>query len=389
MDYNSSDNSYENNSWHSGIKFVEKKRPKKFIHVLAVIFLMFFSASIGGVIGGYYVKKNYVPEGGSSTNNNTQPNVMSQSQTSSTPKSAVSKVAETVGPAVVGVENNVSGISGDVTQGSGSGIIFDKAGYVITNQHVIDQATNIKVVLSGGRKVNAKVVGSDKKSDLAVLKIEVANLPVAKFGDSSKVRVGDTAIAIGNPGGEEYAGTVTCGVISAVNRTLNVDDRTYKVLQTDASINNGNSGGALCNDSGEVIGINSLKLGNTEGIGFAISINEAEPIIQNLIKKGYVPRAFLGIKYRYLNATDAKDYNVPSGAAVDSVISGSAAETGGIQAGDVVVEINNKKIEKDGDIQTILDSLKIGDTVPIKLWRSGNYTTLKIKLGDSRISGGE
>ena len=387
MDYNSSNNSYENNSWHSGIKFVEKRRPRKFINVLAIAFLMFFSASIGGILGGYYVKKNYIPEKSNLLNSNNQQNTVSQQQTAGSSKSPVGRVAESVGPAVVGIENNVSSVGGVVTQGSGSGIIFDKAGYIVTNQHVINGATSLRVILSGGRKVSAKVVGSDVKSDLAVLKIDVQNLPVAKFGDSSKVRVGDAAIAIGNPMGEEYAGTVTSGVVSAINRTLKVDDRTYKVIQTDASINPGNSGGALCNDSGEVIGINSLKLSNTEGMGFAISINEAEPIIQNLMKKGYVPRAFLGIKYQYLNTSDAKDYNVPSGIAVDSVISESAAEKAGIQKDDIIVEINNKKIEKDGDVQTILDSLKIGDTIPVKFWRDGSYSTVQVKLGDSRIGG--
>ncbi|HBF76402.1 MAG TPA: protease, partial [Clostridiaceae bacterium] len=231
---------------------------------------------------------------------------------------------------------------------------------------------------------NATLVGADKKTDLAVLKIDAGNLPVAKFGDSSKVRVGDLAIAIGNPLGQEYAGTVTVGFISAVNRNINMDGRKYKVLQTDASINPGNSGGALCNEAGEVIGINSLKAKQSEGMGFAISINEAIPIIQSLMKDHYISRPYLGIYYVFIDQETAKANDIPVGVAIQQVVNGSAAEKADIRQGDIITSFDGVEIKKQDDLGDILEKHKVGDTVTAKLWRNGRTLDVKIKLQDSK-----
>ncbi|KRQ86689.1 putative serine protease HtrA [Caloramator mitchellensis] len=369
---------FNEHNWGSGIKFVEEKKPKRFIRLIGLILIVFFSASIGGILGGYYVKKNY--ESTSITSD--LPNLKTQS-TSTLPKNAVNQVAELVGPAIVGVSNNVDTVFwGKQTQGSGSGIIFDKNGYIVTNYHVIDGATEVTVTLSGGKKLPARVIGTDYETDLAILKVNATNLPVAKFGDSSSVRVGDIAIAIGNPLGEEYAGSVTVGVISALNREITVEDRKYKVIQTDASINPGNSGGALCNENGEVIGINTLKISSAEGMGFAIPINEAKNVIDELLKHGYVSRPYLGIAGTFIDKEQAKQYGVPAGVGVQEVERGSGADNAGLRPGDIIVEFDGKRLEKFEDLTETKEKHKVGDIVKAKIWRDGRYLELRIKLGE-------
>ncbi|SHF06523.1 S1C family serine protease [Caloramator proteoclasticus] len=369
---------YNNGSWQSGVKFVEEKRSKKILRFLALIFIVFFSAGIGGIIGGYYVKKNYTEAPLLNNQLNTKQEIVTN-----IPKNSITKVAEVVGPAVVGITNNVTTFTGrTVKQGTGSGIIFDKSGYIVTNQHVIDGASEVYVTLAGGKKLPARVIGADYRTDLAVLKIEAQNLPVAKFGDSSNVRVGDIAVAIGNPLGEEFSGSVTAGVISAVNRKMTVDGRTYKVIQTDASINPGNSGGALCNEAGEVIGINSLKISSAEGMGFAISINEAKPIIESLMKNGYVSRPFIGIYYEFIDEEIADEYNVPVGVNIRGVERGSGAEEAGIRPGDIIVNFDGVDIKRMEDLSDVLEKHKVGDIVSARIWRDGKYIDVKIKLGE-------
>ena len=226
----------------------------------------------------------------------------------------VPEIAAKVGPAVVGVINKTTVTtqqywdpwsgryyynqdpsqdeSDTVEQGSGSGIIISEDGYIVTNQHVIDGATEVDVILNTGTTYTAEIIGQDEKTDLAVLKITPDNetLTPAVLGDSTTVQVGELAVAIGNPMGMEFSGSVTAGIISAVNRTMTIDNRTYNLIQTDAAINSGNSGGALINQYGEVIGINSVKLSSSgvEGMGFAIAISEAKPIINDLMQSGHV-----------------------------------------------------------------------------------------------------
>ncbi|SKA95409.1 serine protease Do [Caloramator quimbayensis] len=376
---------FNNNSWESGVRFVEERKPKKFMRFLGLILIVFFSASIGGILGGYYVKKNY--DNGYVYQEKSQENIKNLSQNNETadiPKNSINQVADAVGPAIVGVDNNVRTWGGGTAlQGSGSGIIFDKSGYIVTNEHVIDGATNVTVTLPGGKKLPAKVIGSDIRTDLAVLKINATNLPVAKFGDSSKVRVGDTAIAIGNPLGEEFAGSVTAGVVSAVNRKLYLDGKVYRLIQTDASINPGNSGGALCNTAGEVIGINTLKNVDAEGMGFAIPINEAIPIIQSLMKNGYVSRPYIGIEYQFIDEDTAKENQVPIGGYVVRVVRDGAAEKAGILPGDIIVALDGANIDTSDSLTEILSKHKVGDVVTMKIYRSGRYQNVQIKLQDS------
>ena len=236
----------------------------------------------------------------------------------------------------------------DTSEGSGSGIIFKSDGFIITNYHVIEGATEIKVKLSNDNVLKATVVGTDAISDLAVIKVEASNLPIAKFGDSSKVKVGDLAIAIGNPLGEQFSGTVTAGIISALDRRINIVDKKtgeqtiYKVIQTDAAINPGNSGGALCNIYGEVIGINSLKINSasgTDGMGFAINTNEAKEIINDLMTYGKVIRPAIGI---YGGTAISVGNDGVEGVYVQEVVRGSGAAVAGIMPTDIIIEIGGK-----------------------------------------------
>lgn len=384
----------DNDSWQSGIRFEEKKKSKRIFRMLGIALIAFFSASIGGIFGGYYVKKSYAPSyyGGSNVNNNigniiktdNDSNLNVNVKESNLPKNSITKATEIIGPAVVGVDNNAKTWQGGTAlQGSGSGIIFDKSGYIVTNEHVIDGASNIYVTLSGGRKVTAKLIGKDSKTDLAVLKINLDNLPVAKFGNSSSIRVGDVALAIGNPIGEEFSGSVTVGVISALNRNIDVDGKEYKVIQTDASINPGNSGGALCNEAGEVIGINSLKISSAEGMGFAISINEAIPIIKAIMKNGYVSRPSLGIVSAFLDKDNAKFYNVPIGAYVQEIINVNVVNMTGLKVGDIIGKFDNIELKNDDDLPKIIDKHKVGDYISARVWRDGKNVNLKLRLVDS------
>lgn len=371
--------------WESGIRFIEKRRPGRVLRFLALLMVVFFSGSIGGIIGGYYVKKNYSPNSELKNNQSTKDNTQTVIKSST----SITKVADEVGPAVVGVTKYIGGSignlwGGNTIGGTGSGIIIDSKGYIVTNYHVVENAAKISVTLPGGKKVEATYVGGDEAVDLAVLKVkDINNLPVARFGDSSKVRVGDTAIAIGNPLGEELAGSVTAGIISALNREITIEGEANKYLQTDASINPGNSGGALCNDQGEVIGINTIKAGSAEGIGFAIPSNTAKPIIDELISKGKVSRPYLGIGYVFIDKYYAENWKVPMGIGIKTIVKDSPAEKAGLKVQDIIVGINGVEMDNENSLKSILKNYKIGDEVTLRVWRDGNYGETKIKLGNS------
>lgn len=262
-----------------------------------------------------------------------------------------------------------------IEQGSGSGIIISSDGYIVTNQHVIDGATEISVILNTGDEYVAKIVGADSKSDLAVLKIDKTGLPAATLGDSDKLQVGETAVAIGNPLGQEFAGSVTAGVISALNRTMTVDNKVYNLVQTDAAINPGNSGGALVNQYGEVIGINTIKLSQTgvEGIGFAIAISEAKPIINDLMNNGYVSgRPIVGIM-----VTESR-----SGLTIDSIIEGSGAEAAGLKIGDLIVKADNKAVKTSAELNEIRDKKSPNDILTLTIIRNGDVLNIDVTLGE-------
>ncbi|MBQ8526427.1 MAG: trypsin-like peptidase domain-containing protein [Clostridia bacterium] len=308
------------------------------------------------------------------------------------------EIVDMVGPAVVGVVNKTTytnpyggmfgqmpNSSGEVEQGSGSGVIISADGYIVTNNHVIEGATEIGIILSNGEQYNAKLVGTDSRTDLAVVKIEASDLTYAKLGTSSELRVGDTAIAIGNPLGQEFAGTTTQGIISGLNRSVTIDNKTLNLIQTDAAINPGNSGGALVNNKGQVIGINTAKISSSqyEGLGFAIPIDDAKPIVEDLIANGYVKgRPVIGIGGRAVTERDAQAYDMKVGVYVVSMTADSPAYMAGIKIGDIITECQGSKIETVDDLNEIKNKHKVGDTLNLKVYRQGKTIDIKLILGE-------
>ena len=242
---------------------------------------------------------------------------------------------------------------------------------------------SVKVVLNSGVEYEAKVVGYDEKSDIAVLKIEEKGLTYVTFGDSSAVMVGDRAVAIGNPLGTELMGTVTQGIISAVNRTVTVEDKTMTLIQTDAAINSGNSGGALLNAYGELIGINTVKMAATgvEGLGFAIPSNHVKEIVDDVMQYGYVRgRLVIGVSGTNITERLAQYYELPVGFYVNEVIEGYGAYLAGIQPGDVIIKCDGVVTETIDDINSQRDKHKVGDVMKITVVRNGETKTLNVKL---------
>ena len=293
------------------------------------------------------------------------------------PKSVVDIAAE-VGPSVVMVTTTatVSTIFGNsLQQGSGSGIIISDDGYIVTNEHVVSGATELSVITNTGEEYSAKLIGADNKSDLAVIKIEATGLIPATLGNSEELEVGELVVAIGNPLGQELFGTVTDGIVSAVNRSMTVENRTYNLIQTNAAINPGNSGGALVDRFGNVIGINTIKLSNTEveGIGFAIAITEAKPIIADLMNNGYVSgRPLVGI-------TVTENRN---GLSVYSIAQGSGAELAGIEIGDLIVKADGNVINTSQKLNEIRDTKKPGEKITLTVIRNGELKDIEVVLGE-------
>lgn len=307
-------------------------------------------------------------------------------------------IAENVGPSIVAITskvayqdyfNNVS-----YSEGAGSGVIFkvdNQYAYILTNYHVIDGAKELIVEIVKDEFINATVVGKDKSTDIAIIKVAKKDMKTATasgvkpavFGNSDNIKVGQTAVAIGNPLG--YNNSVTVGVISALDRELK-GQNSLKLIQTDAAINPGNSGGALVNGSGEVIGINSVKIANeeVEGIGFAIPINAIKPLIEEILSKGFISRPYLGIYGADISKETATVYEVPVGVLVRSVVEGSGAEKAGLKQGDIIISINDTRINSMTDISSVLAKLKVGDTVKAKVVRNQSQNiTLTIKLQDA------
>lgn len=306
---------------------------------------------------------------------------------------SIVEIARQVGPAVVGIvatsqsANSIFLIPSQ-SQSSGSGIIISSDGYIVTNNHVVNGATSLKVILNTKEEYDAKLVGVDAQTDIAVIKIEASGLTSAVLGNSGDVEVGELAVAIGNPLGQELAGTVTTGIISATNRTVTVDDVEYTLLQTDAAINNGNSGGALVNAYGEVIGINSVKMASTgvEGLGFAIPSDIAKPIINDLMTVGYVQgRPVIGINgWRNITKDMSLYYKLPVGIYVTSVVEFSAAEKAGIRPGDVIVKYNGEKVETVDELNALRDQNKVGDTVTLTIVRDDKTMDISLALGEDK-----
>ncbi|MGM9925367.1 MAG: S1C family serine protease [Bacillus sp. (in: firmicutes)] len=334
-------------------------------------------------------------------------------QQTTTAASSIADMVEKAVPAIVGVvniqqsQNNYfypqqgqRGQSSEgVETGSGSGVIFkkdSKYAYIVTNNHVIENAQTIEISLESGEKTTAQLIGTDALSDLAVLTIDAKYAEsVLEFGDSDQLRTGEQVVAIGNPLGLDFSRSVTQGIVSALNRSVTVStsagDWEMNVLQTDAAINAGNSGGALINTAGQVIGINSLKISENgvEGLGFAIPSNEAVPIINEIIEKGKVERVYLGVGLAGLDEIPGYylqnlPQNVEEGVMITSVNQNSAAGKAGLQVQDVIVSINGHKVSNSVEFRKYLyTNLKVGDKATLKLYRQGEMKTVEVTLASN------
>lgn len=314
-----------------------------------------------------------------------------------TAESVVEAVAKKVTPSVVGIRTTTSvrsffGSSNEST-GEGSGVVYSADGYIITNYHVISGAVTNK----SGSKIEvftdtldsdsyeATVVGYNISTDLAVIKINAKGLTPAEFSDSSKLKVGQYVITVGNPGGLEFMDSVTYGVISGLNRVVS-SDSDVKLIQTDAAINPGNSGGALVNTKGQLVGINSSKIVSEEfeGMGFAIPSNTVAEICKNIIEKQNDPEPYLGISVsEKYNSSVLKYYGYPSGAVVSSVADGSPADNAGLAKGDIITEFGGTKITEYSMLESLLQKCKPGDQVSVKIYRSGRYYSTTVTIGSN------
>ena len=298
------------------------------------------------------------------------------------------QAARKVGPTVVGITNKayVRDFFNRVQlaeRGYGSGVIYDKSGLIVTNNHVVDGASEIIVSLADGRSAQGKVLGTDAATDLAVVKIELDNLPVAEFGDSSTVQVGEPAIAIGNPLGMEFRGSVTVGIISALNRSVEIGEKKFTLFQTDAAIDL-ILGEEVTTADGEIIGINSAKIAvsNVEGIGFAIPINNVKPIIKELASKGRVAHPYVGASL--IDKTIAKQYgfdmDLHDGLFIMKLSKGGPLARAGARTGDIITEFNGVKVQSVAALRDEIAKHKVGDQVNITVLRNENQMTLAVVL---------
>lgn len=376
----------------------KKKRPG--LVVIALVAVM--SAFLGGALSIFVFSQIYsnlptIPDSklsDSSITTTMNTNTTSANESYSQDVYPVVSIAKNIGPAVVGISNfqtrrTVFGSSEVVEVGSGSGFIIDaQKGMIVTNNHVIDGAQKLIVSLADGRNIEGKLLGGDARTDLAVVQITADNLTAVSLGDSTQIQVGEPVIAVGNPGGQEFARSVTTGVISALNRFLLLEgEASFGLIQTDAAINPGNSGGPLVDYQGRVIGINSAKNQQPgfEGMGFAIPISDALPTINQLIEKGYAvhPGLQISIDSRYTEEWAAQK-GWPQGVYVSQLVSGGSAEKAGIKAGDIITAINGKAIKNSLELSHQLFKYKVGDAVQVTVYRDEKQLDIKVTLGELR-----
>lgn len=274
---------------------------------------------------------------------------------------------------------------------SGTGVVLSQDGYLITNAHVIEDSTGITVQLTDNRVFNAQILGQDEISDLAVLRIDADDLTPAQFGDSSTLRVGDTVVAIGDPLGVKFRGTYTDGIVSAINRDVDVNGHTMTLIQTNAALNSGNSGGPLINCYGQVIGINTMKIGTftsssgIEGIGFAIPSTTVKEIVDQLITQGYVSgRPTLGLTGESLSVFYQHYYRLPSGLYITHVEKNSDSYEKGITDGDILISLNDTKITTMNELKVVLNGMEVGDTLTAVIYRGGQQYTVELTLTEDK-----
>jgi len=412
-------NNYQKSSMYYSESYSKKnKKNKKGYNLLQLILVAVLSSVFGGgvVFAAFqFLAPAIQPEFNNAFNRMTGQSVSSPngSNTATSYKIEIEKsdspvtwIAKKVSPSIVGikvrakVQNFLFGEQ--EAEGEGSGIIIREDGYILTNYHVIQNAYNsntnkvssnasIEVYLweQQDKPYKAEIVGVDWRTDLAVIKIEGSGFPAAELGDSDDIEVGELAVAIGNPGGLEYMGSVTAGVISGLDRSVQTENGyEFKLIQTDAAINPGNSGGALVNSEGKVIGVNSIKIvaEGFEGIGFAIPINTAREIFENLIEHKYVPgRPLLGIQAdANFNSAAAKYYRVPEGVLVRDVVPFSGAYKAGVKIGDIITKCQGKPVKSLDELNDIKDEYKPGDVVKLEIYRDGKTLTLNVELGEDK-----
>ena len=376
----------------------KKKKKKGRSQLLAILLIVVLSAGagFGGGIASVYLAASYFPE--------LMPTVIYRSgdvtvETNET-LDVGQAIYEKVEPSVVGIsttsERQVSTFFGwgsqtQIVQGIGTGFIVDEAGYVLTNSHVVNdgQTRTLTVSLTDGREVAGTVLWNDTAMDLAVVKIEADNLQAAELGDSDEIAIGQYAGAIGNPMSMDFSRSFTQGVISGLNRTITVTDGAKQttmenLIQTDATINSGNSGGPLLNAKGQVIGINSAKMTTAEGLGFAIPINTAMPIVEEIQSKGEFTKAYIGISgmdlSTYLANYPQRDFGVKQGVLIAEVTPGMGAEAAGLKSYDVITEINGEPVTGMNSLNTQLVKFRPGDTIEVTYYRDGTPRTVDVTL---------
>lgn len=378
---------------------------KKTLYVLLVVVVAAGSALTGAVAGGYAVyrvasqKQSVISPSGNTTVSSTNHTPEQNFTISSTDiETDITKSVQQVGPAVVTIVGTVPGqqtIFGTTTDGkvSGSGFFISDQGYIVTNNHVVDGTKDVSIILSDGTEQSATIVGTDPYSDIAVLKTDGTVPATVTLGNSDLLKPGESVIAIGSPLGD-FKNSVTVGVVSATGRSIDTGQG-YTVeglIQTDAAINQGNSGGPLVNLAGEVIGINNMIVrgsgsGNVvaEGLGFAIPVNTAQAVANQIIEKGYFSRPFMGISFQAITPDIASAYHLPAdwGIYVQKVMDGSPAKTAGLQQGDIIVSLNDVKMDETHSYLNTLYTYKPGDTVSLGIIRDDKQMTLSITLGET------
>ena len=357
--------------------------------VWGLIIGLLLGSVLGGILGNYVVMSNPGTFPWARTISTSYPVGTSGSGTTivTTEEQAIENAVKIASPAVVqinitSVSQNPFGFSSGTQEGLGSGFIITSDGYVLTNNHVVENATKITVMLKDGREFRGQVVGTDTTSDVAVVKISGTNLPTVELGDSSTLTVGQKVIAIGNPYG--LSQTVTTGVISALERNVQASqtETLVGVVQTDAAINPGNSGGPLVDLSGRVVGMNTMIYQDAQGLGFSVSINTAKKVYDAILKNGKITWPALGIQGATLTTSIAQQYNVKAsqGVYIVQITSGSGAEAAGLKAGDVITTIDDKPMTTIDGILSYIRSKNVGDTVQVVADRGGTTKTFSVIL---------
>lgn len=373
----------------------EKKNKGKGVIITLAVALASFGA--GSLYTSYSWIQNQAAQSSNQVKNESNMNkpATNVSQTSATTSGKSLSVAEVANLATDSVvEITTESVANDmfmrqyVTEGAGSGVIISTDGYIATNNHVIKGASKITVRLTDGKEYEAKLIGTDAQTDIAVIKVEGTTLQPATLGDSDTIGVGDTAIAIGNPLGE-LGGTVTNGIISALDRQIVLENQTMTLLQTNAAINPGNSGGGLFNDQGELIGLVVAKSSgsNVEGLGFAIPVNVVKDVVESIINVGYVQgRPVLGISVVNVDSSQlAYQYGVNQlGVYVAGITEGTKAEASGLKVGDCLIAVDDTQISSTSDLTQILQSHEVGDKVKVMVSRNGKMLTVEVELSESK-----